>query len=59
MLKVGLHKSSFCIMLLSLSGEDPPEKAMAAHSSICAWRIPWTGEPIMFMGLQSQTQLSD
>ena len=32
----------------SLSGEDPPEKGMATHSSILAWRIPWTeehGEP--------------
>ena len=25
--------------------EDPPEKEMATHSSILAWRIPWTGEP--------------
>ena len=29
----------------SLSREDPLEKGMAAHSSILAWRIPWTGEP--------------
>ena len=26
----------------SLSWEDPPKKAMATHSSILAWRIPWT-----------------
>ena len=25
--------------------EDPPEKRMATHSSILAWRIPWTEEP--------------
>ena len=25
--------------------EDPLEKEMAAHSSILAWRIPWTEEP--------------
>ena len=25
--------------------EDPLEKAMATHSSILAWRIPWTEEP--------------
>ena len=25
--------------------EDPPEKEMATHSSIFAWRIPWTEEP--------------
>ena len=30
--------------------EDPLEKEMATHSSILAWRIPWTEEP---GGLQS------
>ena len=34
----------------SLGLEDPLEKAMATHSSIPAWRIPWTEEP---GGLQS------
>ena len=29
----------------SLSREDPLEKEMATHSSILAWRIPWTEEP--------------
>ena len=29
----------------SLGQEDPPEKGMANHSSILAWRIPWTEEP--------------
>ena len=29
----------------SLSLEDPLEKEMAAHSSVLAWRIPWTEEP--------------
>ena len=29
----------------SLGGEDPLEKAMATHSSILAWGIPWTEEP--------------
>ena len=28
----------------SLGQEDPLEKGMATHSSILAWRIPWTGE---------------
>ena len=27
----------------SLGREDPPEKEMVMHSSILAWRIPWTG----------------
>ena len=30
--------------------EDPLEKGMAIHSSILAWKIPWTEEPV---GLQS------
>ena len=29
----------------SLGGEDPPEEEMATHSSILAWKIPWTEEP--------------
>ena len=29
----------------SLDQKDPLEKEMAAHSSILAWRIPWTEEP--------------
>ena len=28
-----------------LSQEEPLEKKMATHSSILAWRIPWTEEP--------------
>ena len=28
-----------------LGREDPLEKGMATHSSILAWRIPWTEEP--------------
>ena len=34
----------------SLGWEDPLEKGQATHSSILAWRIPWTEEP---GGLQS------
>ena len=33
-----------------LGQEDPLEKGMATHSSILAWRIPWTEKP---GGLQS------
>ena len=29
----------------SLGQEDPMEKGMVTHSSILAWRIPWTEEP--------------
>ena len=40
--------------LLSLGWEDPLEKGMATHSSILAWRIPWTEKPgrLQSMGLQ-------
>ena len=34
----------------SLDWEDPLEKEMATHSSVLAWKIPWTEEP---GGLQS------
>ena len=45
----------------SLGREDPLEKEMATHSSILAWRIPWTQEPggLQSTGSQSQTRLSD
>ena len=38
----------------SLGQEDPLEEAMATHSSILAWRIPWTEEPggLQSIGLQ-------
>ena len=41
----------------SLGWEDPLEKEMATHSSILAWKIPWTEEPgrLQSMGLQSRT----
>ena len=31
------------IQVQSLGREDPLEKGMATHSTILAWRIPWTG----------------
>ena len=45
----------------ALGREDPLEKEMATHSSILAWRIPWTEEPgrLQSTGSQSQTRLSD
>ena len=38
----------------SLGREDPLEKEMATHSSILAWKIPWTEEPgrLQSMGYQ-------
>ena len=45
-------KKSACkeTWIRSLGQEDPLEKDMATHSSILAWRIPWTEAP---GGLQS------
>ena len=45
----------------SLGWEDPLEKEMATHSSILAWRNPWTEEPggLQSVGSQSRTGLSD
>ena len=39
--------------VLSLGWKDPLEEGMATHSSILAWRIPWTEEPgqLQSMGL--------
>ena len=41
-------------LIRSLGWEDPQEKGMATHTSILAWRIPWTEEPgrLQPMGLQ-------
>ena len=38
----------------SLGQEDPLEKDMATHSSILAWRIPWTEEPARLQSMRSQ-----
>ena len=42
------------IQVQSLGWEDLLEKEMATHSSILAWRIPWTEDPggLQFMGSQ-------
>ena len=34
--------------------EDPLEKDMATHSSLLAWRIPWTEEPVRLQSMGSQ-----
>ena len=38
----------------SLGREDPLEKGMATHSSILAWKIPWTEEPGRLQSMGSQ-----
>ena len=43
----------------SLGWEGPLEEGIAAHSSILAWRIPWTEEPRGLQSLGSQSQTTE
>ena len=43
----------------SLSREDPLEEGMVTHSSILAWRVPWTEEPSGLQPMGSQRDLHD
>ena len=45
----------------SLGWEDPLQEGMATHTSILAWRVPWTEEHgrLQSMGSESQARLSD
>ena len=38
-----------------LNWEDPLEKGMATHSSILAWRIPWTDVSLGLLGDETKT----
>ena len=40
-----------------LGWEDPLEKGRATHSSILAWRTPWTEEPGRLQSMGSQSQI--
>ena len=42
-------------LVQSLGWEDSLEEGMATHSSILAWRIPWTEEPGGLQSMGSQT----
>ena len=42
------------IWVQSLGWEDPLEKEMATHSSILAWRTPWTEEPGRLQSMELQ-----
>ena len=49
-------KESTCMrktQVQSLGQEDPLEKGMTTHSSIPAWRIPWTEEPGRLQSMRS------
>ena len=43
----------------SLGWEDPLEKKMTTHSSILAWKIPWTKEPGRLQSVGSQSVRRD
>ena len=43
----------------SLGQEDPLKKVMAIHSSILAWRIPWTEKPGGLQPIESQRVAHD
>ena len=47
------------MLVQSLGWEDPLEKEVATHSSILAWRIPWTEEPGGLQSIVSQRSGSD
>ena len=42
------------IQFLSLGGADPLDEGMATHSTVLAWRIPWTEEPGAIQSTGSQ-----
>ena len=42
------------MQIQSLGWEDPLEECMVTHSSILAWRIPWTEEPGRLQSVGSQ-----
>ena len=43
----------------SLDQEDPLEEGKATHSSILAWRTPWTEEPGRLQSMRSQKSQTD
>ena len=43
------------IQVYSLGWKDPLETGLATHSSILAWRIPWTEEPGGLQSMRSQS----
>ena len=45
---------SSVVQVQFLGREDPPEEEMASHSSILAWRIPWTEELGKLQSVESQ-----
>ena len=71
--KLQLYKTGFSLMtqmvkdlstrlqtqVWSLGRDDPLEKGMETHSSILAWRMPWTEEPGSLQSMGSQRVIRD
>ena len=49
-----LVKNPPAMRVRSLDQEDPLEKEMATHSSVLAWKIPWTEKPGRLQSMGSQ-----
>ena len=49
-----IHLSLQEMQVQSLGREDPREREMATHSSVLAWRTPWTEEPGRLQRVGSQ-----
>ena len=45
--------------VLSLGQEDPLEEEVSTHSSILAWKIPWTEEPGGVQSIESEKSWTD
>ena len=43
----------------SLGWEDALEEEMATHSSILAWKIPWTEVPVGLHSIESQSDMTE
>ena len=43
----------------SLGWEDALEEEMATHSSILAWKIPWTEVPVGLQSIESQSDMTE
>jgi len=46
-------EETFEMWIQSLGWEEPLEEGMATHSSILAWKIPWTGKPSRLQSIGS------
>ena len=51
---LNFRKLGFEMQVRSLGQEDPLEKGMTTHSSILAWKIPWTEDPGKLQSMGSQ-----